>query len=90
VVALVVLLVAEFCPRHSNRNAGLAAHWIVWGGGRSLFWGGVVTLGLALPTCSLAGIIQDQTPTPAALWLAVGVAVRNHLLVQAPQRVPLS
>ncbi len=87
VVVLVLLQKAELLPRHQTKNAELTARSITRGEFAMWFWIGSVGLGLALP---LALIAFNTALKIAALLLLVGIAVRNHILVQAPQRVPLS
>jgi len=83
---LLVLVLAEFLPRHVNKNAELAAKLILRGPYATWFWAGVVGVSLILPALALAiGI-----PWLAAIALLAGIACRNHVLIQAPQRVPLS
>jgi Fe-S-cluster-containing dehydrogenase component/formate-dependent nitrite reductase membrane component NrfD len=79
------LLVAEFLPKHSTRGAELAARIILRGPFALLFWGGVVTGGILAPL-----MLSATAPKLAALLLLGGIAAKNHVLVQAPQRVPLS
>ncbi|MCC6361121.1 MAG: polysulfide reductase NrfD [Phycisphaerales bacterium] len=83
---LVVLVLAEFLPRHVNKNAELAATLILRGPYATWFWAGVVGVGLILPALALA----IGLPWLAAIALLAGIACRNHVLIQAPQRVPLS
>lgn len=87
VALLAVLLCAEFLPRHATRNAELAARLITRGPLAGWFWGGVVAIGLAIPAVLL---FADASLWPAAVLMLTGIAVKNHVLVQAPQRVPLS
>ncbi len=84
---LTLLLIAEFLPRHATRNAELAARLITHGPLAGWFWGGVVAAGVVLPGVLLLAGAPLWT---AAVLLLVGIACRNHVLVQAPQRVPLS
>ncbi len=85
--ALVLLVAAEFVPRHQTQNAERAAHVMTRGSLAGWFWLGAVLVGLALP----AGMLLLGAPA----WLAglsalAGIACRNHVVIQAPQRVPLS
>ncbi len=84
---LALLLVAELLPRHPTRNSALAAKIITRGALAGWFWGGSVTLGVLLPAILL---LAGAPLWPAAVLLLGGIACRNHVLVQAPQRVPLS
>ncbi|MEP0848734.1 MAG: polysulfide reductase NrfD [Phycisphaerae bacterium] len=84
---LTVLLLAEFLPRHATRNAELAARHITRGPLAGWFWGGVVAAGLAIPAALLFAGAPSWT---AAVLMVVGIAAKNHVLVQAPQCVPLS
>ena len=53
------------------------------------FWGGVIGVGLIAPA-GLIFVQNDAGNVAAALLLLLGIAIKNHILVQAPQRVPLS
>ncbi|HEY3243954.1 MAG TPA: 4Fe-4S dicluster domain-containing protein [Phycisphaerae bacterium] len=85
-IVIGLLLAAEFLPVHQTRNAELASRLITRGALRVWFWFGVVGLGLAGPL--LASAFGALRVTGAMLLL--GIAAKNHVLVQAPQRVPLS
>lgn len=86
--ALTALLVlAEVLPRHATRNAELTARLITRGPFAPLFWIGVVLAGIVGPALVL---LLSGPAWVAALLLVAGISVRNHVLVQAPQRVPLS
>lgn len=85
--ANVLLLAAEFLPAHQTQNAERAARLILRGTLAPMFWLGVILIGTALPATVLA---TGLWPAGASLMMLVGVAVRNHVLVQAPQQVPLS
>jgi len=87
ILALGGLLLAEFVPVHATKNAEIAARLITHGIYRVPFWGGVVLLGLIAPAIlSLMG----APPLWPALFVAAGMAIKAHVLVQAPQRIPLS
>lgn len=81
-----LLTLAEHLPRHATRNAELAARLMLRGPFAAWFWGGAVAVGLLLPAILLALAL----PQAAAIALLGGIAAKNHVLVQAPQRVPLS
>jgi len=85
--ALSGLLLAEFAMKHQTRNAELTARLITRGPFRWLFALGVVGLGLIAP---LALLIYDSSINAAAALALLGIICKNHVLVQAPQRVPLS
>lgn len=87
VVLLALLTVAEYLPKHATKGAELAARIIVRGPLAAWFWGGVVGVGMILPAGLLLG---SGSLTVSAVALLVGIAAKNHVLVQAPQRVPLS
>lgn len=87
VILLSVLQLAEHLPRHPSQNAARAAAVIVRGSLAPWFWIGVVGSGLLLP---LAVLVADGPVQLATVPLVIGIAVKNHVLVQAPQRVPLS
>ena len=82
-----VLLGVEFATVHQTKNAAQAARMILKGRYRRDFWGGVVLLGIIAP-----GIIAwgGGSVTLASLLLLLGIAMKGHLLIQAPQQVPLS
>lgn len=84
---LALLQTAECLTPHPTRNAELTAGLILRGEFAAPFWLGVVVVGIAAPLviCLLGG-----PALIAALALLIGIAVKNDVLVQAPQRVPLS
>ena len=87
-VALSVSLVMlELLQRHPNRNAELASRLITHGTFAPLFWGGAIAMGIVAPAVAL--LLKGPLWIIAVLLLA-GVAIRNHLIVSAPQRIPLS
>jgi Fe-S-cluster-containing dehydrogenase component/formate-dependent nitrite reductase membrane component NrfD len=87
IVLLGLLLLAEFLPAHQTKNAHLTAKLILRGPLAARFWIGVVLVGLVAPAVVL--LLGGSTTVPA-LMLIVGIAAKNHVLVQAPQRIPLS
>ncbi len=87
VLMLIVLQKAELLPRHQTKNAELTAHSILRGEFAGWFWIGVVGVGLAAPGVL---ILLGGSVKLAALLLVLGIAAKNHVLIQAPQRVPLS
>lgn len=82
-----LLLAAEHLPRHANRNAERAAKLMTHGALAPAFWGGAVALGIVVP--AILAMIGAPAIAVSAL-LVVGIAIKNHLIVQAPQHVPLS
>ncbi|TWT42183.1 Tetrathionate reductase subunit B precursor [Phycisphaerae bacterium RAS1] len=84
---LLLLTAAEFLPRHQTRGAEVAARLILRGPLAVWFWFGAVGVGLILPLAVL--MIGGRIELAAAL-LVIGIAAKNHVVVQAPQRVPLS
>jgi Fe-S-cluster-containing dehydrogenase component/formate-dependent nitrite reductase membrane component NrfD len=87
VAALALLLLAEHLPKHPTAGAARAARLMVRGPFAPAFWGGVVFVGLVLPGVVLwANVWQGL----AAFLILVGIGFKNHVLVQAPQRIPLS
>ena len=66
-------------------GAALAAEMMTRGAFRGWFWGGVIGLGIVAP---FVLILMDAVGAGAILLLG-GIAIRNHLIVQAPQHVPL-
>lgn len=87
-IALMALLVlAEFLPRHPTKNSEMTARLITHGPFAWPFWMGVIVCGVLLPGILLA---TGGPAGTAAIMLFVGIAAKNHVLVQAPQRVPLS
>jgi Fe-S-cluster-containing dehydrogenase component/formate-dependent nitrite reductase membrane component NrfD len=87
VIVLALVALAEYLPAHPNRAAAAAARHILRGSLAGWFWGGVVSIGLLLPAALLASGTGVHV---AALALLAGIAAKNHVLVQAPQRVPLA
>ncbi|MCH7871008.1 MAG: polysulfide reductase NrfD [Planctomycetes bacterium] len=85
--SLALLVAAEFLPKHQTRNAARTASLILWGQYRNMFWLGAITIGLVLPGLLL---MLDTAIPVAALLLLAGIAIRNHIVVQAPQQIPLS
>ncbi|MCH7701652.1 MAG: polysulfide reductase NrfD [Planctomycetes bacterium] len=87
VTVLAALLIAEFAPSHATKDAALAARLILHERYRYWFWGGVVSVGILVPAvCVVIGVALEG----AAMGLIVGIAAKNHVFVQAPQRIPLS
>ena len=87
-IALSTLLVmVDLLQRHPTRNAQLTARLITHGRIALMFWGGEVGLGIILPALMLW---RGEPAWIVALLLIVGVALRNHILVSAPQQIPLS
>ncbi|MCA9243778.1 MAG: polysulfide reductase NrfD [Phycisphaerales bacterium] len=84
-IPLPLLLAIEFLPQHATRGAALAAEMMTRGAFRGWFWGGVIGLGIVAP---FVLILMDAVGAGAILLLG-GIAIRNHLIVQAPQHVPL-
>jgi len=84
---LAILLVAEMLPHHQTKNAELTGRIMTRGSLRWWFWGGVVVVGLVAPAAAILGGASTKL---AGALLLVGIACRNHVQVQAPQRVPLS
>src|SRR5262249_17837950 len=87
VVVLGVLVAADFLTVHQTKNAELTAHMIVRGHFAWIFWVAVVLLGLIVPGVIL---LAAGPAALAALAILAGIAAKAHVLVQAPQRVPLS
>jgi formate-dependent nitrite reductase membrane component NrfD len=85
--SLGVLLAVEFATVHQTQNAARTARMILAGRYRRDFWGGVVLLGIAAPGLIAVG---GGSATLASLLLLLGIAIKGHLLIQAPQQVPLS
>ncbi len=86
-IVLAVLTALEFIPRHQTENAHVAAGLILRGPFAGWFWGGVVAVGLVLP---LVVLLAGGPVVLAAIGLLVHIVAKNHVVVQAPQRVPLS
>ncbi|MCG3126477.1 MAG: hypothetical protein CHACPFDD_01313 [Phycisphaerae bacterium] len=87
VVLLGLIVVAEQLPRHMTRHAELAAREVRRGALASTFWGVAVLAGIVLPGLLL---LMGASLWLAAILMVVGISARNHVLVQAGQRVPLS
>lgn len=87
VMMLALLQIAELLPRHQTKNAHLTAHAIVRGPFALWHWLGAVGVGLVVPAVLL---LSNGSIHFAAVLLIAGLAAKNHVVVQAPQRVPLS
>lgn len=87
VVVLALLLLSEMLTPHQTRNAEATAQVIVRGALAGWFWIGVVAIGLALPALLL---LIGAPVGLVGLPMLIGVALKNHVLVQAPQHIPLS
>ncbi len=90
VAGLTVLLFAEFGPVHQTQNAARTADLILRGPFRALLGLGVVGTGLVAPAILLSPAFGGLGIILAAVLLIAGIAVKNHILVQAPQAIPLS
>lgn len=87
VLLLLVTTIAEYLPRHQTQNAERTAKLIVRGAFAGWFWVGVIVIGMVVPGM----VLMASGPTwAAAIALLLGIIAKNHVLVQAPQRVPLS
>lgn len=82
------LVAQDVWGRHSTTDASTAARLMRTGRSGALLIGGVVVAGHVVPTLLLfaGGVAQ----IPAALLVLAGIAIYEHLWVQAPQRVPLA
>ncbi|HWB53339.1 MAG TPA: NrfD/PsrC family molybdoenzyme membrane anchor subunit, partial [Tepidisphaeraceae bacterium] len=87
-IVLIVIQLAEMLSRHQTKNAEIAARAITRGPYAAWFWIGCVLLGLIAPLVLIGADKELQFAVP--LLLMVGIIAKNHVLVQAPQRVPLS
>lgn len=87
VVSLIVLTSVEFLTRHQTRNAERTARLILRGPYAGWFWGGVVAVGLLAP---LVILLLSGPEAAACVLILAGIGAKNHVLVQAPQDVPLS
>jgi Fe-S-cluster-containing dehydrogenase component/formate-dependent nitrite reductase membrane component NrfD len=90
VAGLSILLLAEFGPVHQTQNAARTADLILRGPYRALLGLGVVGIGLVAPAVLLSPAFGGLGLGLAAVLLIAGIAVKNHILVQAPQAIPLS
>ena len=84
------LLVVEFVPAHATRNAADTARSITRGEFAPIFWIWVVGVGILAPIVLTLMSGSPAVVAPAALALLAGIAAKNHVIVQAPQRIPLS
>lgn len=86
------LIAQDVWGKHATADASRAARLMRTGDRRSWFYLGVVTGGHALPILLLfAGAgVGSLFSFFAALLALVGVAIYEHLWVQAPQRLPLA
>ena len=77
--------------RHSTEAARRAAHSILKGRRGSVYWVGVLGLGKLIPLLWMGLLDAHSTFAilPALLAL-LGIALWEHLWVEAPQRLPLA
>ncbi len=87
-IVLIVIQLAEMLSRHQTKNAELTARSITRGAYAGWFWIGCVLIGMIVPLVMVGADRGLHFAVP--LLLLAGLAAKNHVLVQAPQRVPLS
>lgn len=80
---------AELFHNDSNLDARLAAKLIHKGVFKLHFWIGVVLVGGMVPMALLFANV-DVFVSMAAVLVIVGTCISNHVLVKAPQLIPLS
>ena len=93
IIAQAIFLISELLVPHANRHSATAAHIILAGSLRDIFWGLVITVGIVLATlCVIAGLA-----THAEGWLAlgaitslIGLFAYEHCFVVAGQSVAIS
>jgi Fe-S-cluster-containing dehydrogenase component/formate-dependent nitrite reductase membrane component NrfD len=79
----------ELALTHGTVDSRLVAKMITQGRFRAIYWGGVVTVGALLPLLLLA--IWGAALLPlAGLMALTGLYLAEHILVRAPQLIPLS
>ncbi|OGH00165.1 MAG: 4Fe-4S ferredoxin [Candidatus Lambdaproteobacteria bacterium RIFOXYD1_FULL_56_27] len=83
---LMMILLGEFGMKHPTETASAAAHMIVKGQYKNMFWGGAILLGNLIPF----GLALAGQAAPAALLAIVGLYLYEHVFVMAPQKVPNS
>ena len=83
-VNLMMILLGEFGMKHSTETASSAAHMIIKGEYKNLFWGGAILLGNLVPF----GLALAGFTTAAAALAIVGLYIYEHVFVMAPQKVP--
>ncbi len=81
--------VYEALHKESNRDARLASKMIHQGIFKNQFWLGVVLLGNILPI-ALLFVNVSYMDLGAAVLVIIGTWIANHILVKAPQLIPLS
>jgi Fe-S-cluster-containing dehydrogenase component/formate-dependent nitrite reductase membrane component NrfD len=86
-----VALVTELLMPHATDTASYAARLITHGPFRTIFWGGVVALGVVLPVVLLAiGWGQAGMVAAAAVLVLIGLLAYEWCFVMAAQGVPNS
>jgi Fe-S-cluster-containing dehydrogenase component/formate-dependent nitrite reductase membrane component NrfD len=85
-----LFLYAELGLPHASGTASRAAHTIVHGRYRALFWGGTIAIGHVLPVALLALDRQGTAALAAAACALVGLYAYEHAFVMAPQEIPNS
>lgn len=92
VSGLVVKLVVDWMElglTHGTVDSRLVAKTITSGRFRTIYWGGVIVIGALLPLILIVG--WGATLLPLAGFLAlVGLYLSEHILVRAPQLIPLA
>lgn len=86
VLVLAALLIAERFTKHPSGGAEIAATSIYRGRFAIAFWTSVF-VGIVVPL--VTGFVTDYRWI-GAVGILLGITIKNHILVQAPQRVPLS
>ncbi len=94
VIALILetpFVLLDVHGRHSTEAARRAAHSITEGKRGSMYWIGVLGLGKLIPLLWI-GLLDSSSIFAAipALLALLGIAIWEHLWVEAPQRLPLA
>lgn len=84
-----LLLFGELGTSHASEVAARAAHRITHGPWRTLYWGGAIGLGHALPLALLA-MPSPLAHAAAGVCAVVGLYCYEHAFVMAPQEIPNS
>lgn len=93
IVAHLLLEVIEITVPHSTKDAHMSWEIISKRDFKYIFWGGVILAGNILPLILLmvsASVFQPILLCLSSVLTLLGVYISNHLIVRAPQLIPLS
>jgi formate-dependent nitrite reductase membrane component NrfD len=95
IILHIFLIMIEVFGSHSNSHIAKAAHYMLWGRPKDIFWGVFFALGSLLPIAMLcfALFIPDAHQVLlafAGILALIGIFAYEHCFVKAGQIVPLS